>query len=58
MNFLIKAKNIKNIFVLGVTKVLSQSVNKIFENKISQGYPQPKVRKSRKISGMGPLKIF
>ena len=33
--FLIKAKNKKNIFVLGVPKVLSEVVNKIFREKNS-----------------------
>ena len=52
---MIRAKT-KNIVVLGVSKVLSQGVNKIFRKKIS--YPQPKVGKSQEISVMGFKKIF
>ena len=49
--FLIKAKNIKNknIFVLGVPKVLSEVIKKML---------QPKVGKSQEILGMGRLKFF
>ena len=40
-------------FLLGVSKALSEGVDKIFEKKVSYGYPQPKVGKSQEISGMG-----
>ena len=43
------------MFVLGVPKVLSEDVNKIFRQKV---YPQPKVGKSQEISGIGLLTIF
>ena len=52
------SKNPKNIFVLGVSKVPTHGVDKIFRKKKSQGYPQPKVGKSQEISGMGCKKIF
>ena len=55
---MIRAKNKKNIFLLGVPKVLSEGVNIDFPKKNWYGYPQPKVEKSQEISGMGFKNIF
>ena len=52
--FLIKGK--KNIFVLGVPKVLWEGVNNIFGKKIHRGICNQKLVKE--ISGMGCQKIF
>ena len=46
--FKIKAKNKKNIFVLGVSKVLSEGVNKIFERKKFIGVSAKKMGKGKK----------
>ena len=58
MIFFIKAKNKKNIFVLGVTKVLSEGVNKIFREKKIIGVSVTKCWVKSEISVMDRKTIF
>ena len=54
--FLIKAKNKKNIFVQGVSKVKSEGVNKFFSKK--RGIRNQKLRKVKKFQAWVVRRFF